>query len=85
MPGSHPTGKAAAVLGPLLLGPRNLRTNLINEKMMNIRRILLLALLALCTAVSVQAQDYVNYIEKEIGTRIAYVSNGPKREEIIKR
>ncbi len=32
-----------------------------------------------------QAQDYVNFIEKEIGARIAYVSNGPKREEIIKR
>ena len=32
-----------------------------------------------------KAQDYVNFIEKEIGVRIAYVSNGPKREEIIKR
>ena len=32
-----------------------------------------------------QAQDYVNFIEKEIGVKIAYVSNGPKREEIIKR
>ena len=32
-----------------------------------------------------QAQDYVNFIEKEIGAHIAYVSNGPKREEIIKR
>ncbi len=32
-----------------------------------------------------QAQDYVNFIEKEIGAPIAYVSNGPKREEIIKR
>ncbi len=32
-----------------------------------------------------EAQDYVNFIEKEIGVRIAYVSNGPKREEIIKR
>ena len=32
-----------------------------------------------------QAQDYVNFIEKEIGVRIAYVSNGPKREEIIRR
>ncbi|MBQ5969273.1 MAG: adenylosuccinate synthase [Clostridia bacterium] len=31
------------------------------------------------------AQDYVNFIEKEIGVRIAYVSNGPKREEIIRR
>ena len=32
-----------------------------------------------------QAQDYVNFIEKEIGVKIAYVSNGPKREEIIRR
>ena len=32
-----------------------------------------------------QAQDYVNFIEKEIGVKIAYVSNGPKREEIIKK
>jgi len=32
-----------------------------------------------------EAQDYVNFIEKEIGVRISYVSNGPKREEIIKR
>ncbi len=32
-----------------------------------------------------EAQDYVTFIEKEIGVRIAYVSNGPKREEIIKR
>ncbi|MBQ7598989.1 MAG: adenylosuccinate synthase [Clostridia bacterium] len=32
-----------------------------------------------------QAQNYVNFIEKEIGAHIAYVSNGPKREEIIKR
>ena len=31
------------------------------------------------------AQNYVNFIEKEIGVKIAYVSNGPKREEIIKR
>ena len=31
------------------------------------------------------AQDYVNFIEEEIGVKIAYVSNGPKREEIIKR
>ena len=31
------------------------------------------------------AQDYVRFIEKEIGVKIAYVSNGPKREEIIKR
>ena len=32
-----------------------------------------------------EAQDYVNFIEKEIGVKITYVSNGPKREEIIKR
>ena len=32
-----------------------------------------------------EAQDYVNFIEKEIGVDITYVSNGPKREEIIKR
>ena len=32
-----------------------------------------------------EAQDYVNFIENEIGVRISYVSNGPKREEIIKR
>ena len=32
-----------------------------------------------------EAQEYVNFIEKEIGVRISYVSNGPKREEIIKR
>ncbi|MBQ8029791.1 MAG: adenylosuccinate synthase [Clostridia bacterium] len=32
-----------------------------------------------------EAQDYVNFIEKEIGAKITYVSNGPKREEIIKR
>ncbi len=32
-----------------------------------------------------QAQDYVNFIEKEIGVKIAYVSNGPKREEIMRR
>lgn len=32
-----------------------------------------------------EAQDYVNFIEKEIGVQITYVSNGPKREEIIKR
>ncbi len=32
-----------------------------------------------------QAQDYVNFIEKEIGVKISYVSNGPKREEIIKK
>ena len=31
------------------------------------------------------AQDYVKKKKKEIGVRIAYVSNGPKREEIIKR
>ncbi|MGN1193901.1 MAG: adenylosuccinate synthase [Acutalibacteraceae bacterium] len=32
-----------------------------------------------------EAQDYVNFIENEIGVKITYVSNGPKREEIIKR
>ena len=32
-----------------------------------------------------EAQDYVNFIENEIGVIISYVSNGPKREEIIKR
>ncbi|MCM1363714.1 MAG: adenylosuccinate synthase [Faecalibacterium sp.] len=32
-----------------------------------------------------EAQDYVNFIEKEIGVKISYVSNGPKREEIIKK
>ena len=32
-----------------------------------------------------EAQQYVNFIEEEIGVKISYVSNGPKREEIIKR
>ena len=32
-----------------------------------------------------QAQEYVNFIEAELGVRISYVSNGPKRDEIIKR
>ena len=32
-----------------------------------------------------QAQDYVNFIEQEIGVKIAYVSNGPKREEIMQK
>ncbi|MGN1419288.1 MAG: adenylosuccinate synthase [Acutalibacteraceae bacterium] len=32
-----------------------------------------------------EAQDYVNFIEEQIGVKITYVSNGPKREEIIKR
>mgnify|MGYP002516546294 FL=1 len=32
-----------------------------------------------------EAQQYVNFIEEEIGVKIAYVSNGPKREEIIKK
>ncbi len=31
-----------------------------------------------------EAQDYVKFIEKEIGVKITMVSNGPKREEIIK-
>ena len=32
-----------------------------------------------------EAQDYVLFIEKEIGVRITMVSNGPKRDEIIYR
>lgn len=32
-----------------------------------------------------EAQEYVNFIEEELGVRISYVSNGPKRDEIIKR
>ena len=32
-----------------------------------------------------EAQRYVNFIEEEIGVKISYVSNGPKREEVIKR
>ena len=32
-----------------------------------------------------EAQKYVNFIEEEIGVKISYVSNGPKREEVIKR
>ena len=32
-----------------------------------------------------EAQDYVLFIEKEIGTPITMVSNGPKRDEIIYR
>lgn len=32
----------------------------------------------------IQAQEYVKFIEKEIGVKITYVSNGPRREEIIK-
>ena len=32
-----------------------------------------------------EAQEYVNFIESEIGVPITFVSNGPKREEIIKR
>ena len=32
-----------------------------------------------------EAQDYVLFIEKELGTKISMVSNGPKREEIIYR
>ena len=31
------------------------------------------------------AQDYVLFIEKEIGVPIKLVSNGPRREEIIVR
>ncbi|MDD6021638.1 MAG: adenylosuccinate synthase [Acutalibacteraceae bacterium] len=32
-----------------------------------------------------EAQDYVNFIENEIGVKITLVSNGPKREEVIFR
>ena len=32
-----------------------------------------------------EAQDYVNFIEKEIGHPITMVSNGPAREDIIVR
>ena len=32
-----------------------------------------------------EAQDYVLFIEKELGFPIKYVSNGPRREEIIYR
>ena len=32
-----------------------------------------------------EAQDYVLFIEKELGVKIAIVSTGPKREEIIYR
>jgi len=32
-----------------------------------------------------EAQDYVLFIEKEIGVPIKLVSNGPRREEIIVR
>ena len=32
-----------------------------------------------------ETKDYIELIEKEIGVRISMVSNGPKREEIIKR
>jgi len=32
-----------------------------------------------------EAQDYVLFIEKEIGVHISIVSTGPKREEIIRR
>ena len=32
-----------------------------------------------------QAQDYVEFIEKEIGCPITYVSVGPERESIILR
>ena len=31
------------------------------------------------------AQDYVAFIEREIGVPITMVSNGPKRSEILKR
>lgn len=32
-----------------------------------------------------EARGYIEFIENEIGVKISYVSNGPKREEIIKR
>ncbi len=32
-----------------------------------------------------QAQAYVRFVEKEIGVPVTYVSNGPRREEIILR
>jgi adenylosuccinate synthase len=32
-----------------------------------------------------QAQNYVNYVEQEIGVRISCISVGPKREQIIRR
>ena len=32
-----------------------------------------------------EAREYIEFIENEIGVKISYVSNGPKREEIIKR
>ena len=32
-----------------------------------------------------EAQDYVEFIEKEIGVHISIVSTGPVREEIIRR
>jgi adenylosuccinate synthase len=32
-----------------------------------------------------QARDYVRYIEDEIGTPVAIISTGPRREETIVR
>ena len=32
-----------------------------------------------------EAQDYVNYIEKAVGCRIAYISVGPDRDACIRR
>ncbi len=32
-----------------------------------------------------EAKDYVDFVEKEIGVGISMVSNGPRREEILKR
>ena len=32
-----------------------------------------------------EAQDYVEFIEKEIGVHVSIVSTGPVREEIIRR
>ena len=32
-----------------------------------------------------ETQDYVDFIEKSVGVKVTMVSNGPKRDEIIKR
>ncbi len=32
-----------------------------------------------------EAKEYIEFIEKEIGTKISIVSNGPKREEVLYR
>ena len=33
----------------------------------------------------VQAQEYVLFLEKQLGVRISWISNGPKREQVIPR